>query len=91
MTFQGKDGKQYVAVADGVGGRTGSLVSMGLDGRDGYADKGMVNAVGDLRRASPPYAGSGALRSRNRHCGGGGKNRDNSLNTMRPAYTHGQT
>lgn len=48
MTFQGKDGKQYVAVADGVGGRTGSLVSMGLDGRDGYADKGMVNAVGDL-------------------------------------------
>ena len=48
MTFQGKDGKQYGAVADGVGGRTGSLVSMGLDGRDGYADKGMVKAVGDL-------------------------------------------
>jgi glucose dehydrogenase len=55
MTFRGKDGRQYVAVADGVGGWTGSIVSMGLDGRDGYADKGVVNAMVDL----PTVTGKG--------------------------------
>jgi lanthanide-dependent methanol dehydrogenase len=48
ITYRGPDGKQYVAVADGVGGWAGSIVSADLDPRDGYADKGFVNAMKDL-------------------------------------------
>jgi lanthanide-dependent methanol dehydrogenase len=48
VTYRGPDGKQYIAVADGVGGWAGSIVSANLDARDGYADKGFVNAMKDL-------------------------------------------
>jgi lanthanide-dependent methanol dehydrogenase len=48
ITYRGPDGKQYVAIVDGVGGWAGSIVSAGLDARDGYADKGFVNAMKDL-------------------------------------------
>jgi alcohol dehydrogenase (cytochrome c) len=48
ISYRGPDGKQYIAVADGVGGWAGSIVSKGLDSRDGYADKGFVNAMKDL-------------------------------------------
>jgi PQQ-dependent dehydrogenase (methanol/ethanol family) len=48
ISYRGPDGRQYIAVADGVGGWAGSLVSAGLDQRDGYADKGFVNAMKDL-------------------------------------------
>jgi PQQ-dependent dehydrogenase (methanol/ethanol family) len=54
MTYRGADGKQYIAVADGVGGWAGSIVSAGLDGRDGYADKGFVNAMTDLPQHTGP-------------------------------------
>jgi PQQ-dependent dehydrogenase (methanol/ethanol family) len=54
MTYRGSDGKQYVAVADGVGGWAGSIVSAGLDGRDEYADKGYVNAMTDLPKHTGP-------------------------------------
>jgi alcohol dehydrogenase (cytochrome c) len=55
ISYRGPDGKQYIAVADGVGGWAGSIVSKGLDSRDGYADKGFVNAMKDL----PNYTGRG--------------------------------
>jgi lanthanide-dependent methanol dehydrogenase len=48
MTFRGSDGKQYIAVVDGVGGWAGSVVSASLSPSDGYADKGFVNAMRDL-------------------------------------------
>jgi PQQ-dependent dehydrogenase (methanol/ethanol family) len=48
MTFRGPDGKQYVAITDGVGGWAGSVVSKGLDIRDPSGDKGFVNAMKDL-------------------------------------------
>lgn len=48
MTYRGPDGRQYVAEADGVGGWAGSIVSAGLDARDGTGDKGFVNAMKDL-------------------------------------------
>jgi hypothetical protein len=50
MTFRGGDGKQYIAVVDGVGGWAGSIVAGDLDPSDGYADKGFVNAMKDLPR-----------------------------------------
>jgi PQQ-dependent dehydrogenase (methanol/ethanol family) len=55
MTFRGMDGKQYISIADGVGGWAGSVVAAGLDARDGYADKGFVNAMKDL----PAHTGPG--------------------------------
>jgi PQQ-dependent dehydrogenase (methanol/ethanol family) len=55
MTYRGPDGKQYVAVLSGVGGWAGSIVSGGLDARDGTAASGFVNAMKDL----PQYTGKG--------------------------------
>jgi len=55
MTFKGADGQQYIAVVDGVGGWAGSVVAGDLDSRDGYADKGFVNAMKDL----PQHTGKG--------------------------------
>jgi PQQ-dependent dehydrogenase (methanol/ethanol family) len=48
VTFQGPDGKQYVAILSGVGGWSGAIVSGGLDARDGTAALGFANAMKDL-------------------------------------------
>ncbi|MGY1487874.1 methanol/ethanol family PQQ-dependent dehydrogenase [Methylobacillus pratensis] len=48
VTFQDKDGKQYVAIFSGVGGWSGAIVSGGLDARDGTAALGFANAMKDL-------------------------------------------
>jgi PQQ-dependent dehydrogenase (methanol/ethanol family) len=48
ITYQGPDGKQYVAILSGVGGWAGAVVSKDLDVRDGSAAKGFANAMRDL-------------------------------------------
>jgi len=48
MTYQGPDGRQYVAVFAGVGGWSGAIVSGGLDPADPTSALGFVNAVRDL-------------------------------------------
>jgi PQQ-dependent dehydrogenase (methanol/ethanol family) len=52
VTYRGPDGKQYVAVLSGVGGWSGAIVAGELDGRDGTAALGFVNAVTDLPQAT---------------------------------------
>ena len=52
ITYQGPDGKQYVAVLSGVGGWAGAIVAGKLDPRDGTAALGFVNAMTDLPAAS---------------------------------------
>jgi glucose dehydrogenase len=52
ITYQGPDGKQYVAVLSGVGGWSGAVVAGDLDTRDGTAALGFANAMPDLRDAS---------------------------------------
>ncbi|HYD85496.1 MAG TPA: hypothetical protein VEA63_15625, partial [Opitutus sp.] len=51
-TYRGPDGKQYVAILDGVGGWSGAVVAGDLDTRDGTAALGFVNAMSDLKRAT---------------------------------------
>jgi PQQ-dependent dehydrogenase (methanol/ethanol family) len=48
VTFRGPDGKQYVAVASGVGGWPGAIVVAGLDPRDATAATGFAYAMKDL-------------------------------------------
>jgi PQQ-dependent dehydrogenase (methanol/ethanol family) len=48
ISYQGPDGKQYIAVLSGVGGWAGAIVSGDLDPRDGTAALGFVNAMKDL-------------------------------------------
>ncbi|HEU4629786.1 MAG TPA: methanol/ethanol family PQQ-dependent dehydrogenase, partial [Gemmatimonadaceae bacterium] len=48
VTYRGPDGKQYVAIASGVGGWSGAIVSGGLDPRDSTAALGFVGAMADL-------------------------------------------
>ncbi|MDB4908528.1 MAG: PQQ-dependent dehydrogenase, methanol/ethanol family [Gemmatimonadetes bacterium] len=48
ITYRGPDGKQYVAVVDGVGGWAGAIVAGSLDARDSLAALGMANAMRDL-------------------------------------------
>jgi PQQ-dependent dehydrogenase (methanol/ethanol family) len=55
ITYRGPDGKQYVAVLDGVGGWAGAIVSGDLDPRDAGAALGFVNAMRDL----PEHTGKG--------------------------------
>jgi len=55
ISYRGPDGRQYVAILAGVGGWAGAIVSGSLDGRDGTAAKGFVNAMKDL----PAYTGKG--------------------------------
>jgi PQQ-dependent dehydrogenase (methanol/ethanol family) len=55
ITYRGPDGKQYVAVLDGVGGWAGAIVSGDLDARDAGAALGFVNAMRDL----PQYSAKG--------------------------------
>jgi len=52
ISYRGPDGRQYIAVLAGVGGWAGAIVSAGLDGRDGTAGGGFVNAMKDLPRHS---------------------------------------
>jgi glucose dehydrogenase len=48
VTYEGPDGKQYVAVLSGVGGWAGAIVSADLDPRDPTGALGFLNAMKDL-------------------------------------------
>jgi PQQ-dependent dehydrogenase (methanol/ethanol family) len=48
ISYRGPDGRQYIAVASGVGGWSGAIVAAQLDGRDPTAALGFANAVKDL-------------------------------------------
>jgi PQQ-dependent dehydrogenase (methanol/ethanol family) len=50
MSYRAPDGKQYVAVLDGVGGWAGAVVSGDLDVRDSTAALGFANVMKDLPR-----------------------------------------
>ncbi len=52
VSYRGPDGKQYVAVLDGVGGWAGAVVSGDLDVRDQQAAAGWGYALGDLKSAT---------------------------------------
>jgi alcohol dehydrogenase (cytochrome c) len=52
IAFCGPDGRQYVAIFDGVGGWAGAVVAGELDPRDGTAALGFVNAMRDLGSAT---------------------------------------
>ena len=52
MTYRGPDGKQYVAVLDGVGGWAGAIVAGDLDPRDSSAALGFAYANRDLPSAT---------------------------------------
>lgn len=54
ITYRGPDGVQYVAIAAGVGGWPGAIVSAGLDPRDLSAGNGWGNALGDLPAKTQP-------------------------------------
>jgi PQQ-dependent dehydrogenase (methanol/ethanol family) len=53
MTYRGPDGKQYVAILDGVGGWAGVVVSADVDTRDSSAALGFANAMRDLPEHTP--------------------------------------
>jgi PQQ-dependent dehydrogenase (methanol/ethanol family) len=55
ISFKGPDGKQYVAIAAGVGGWSGAIVAGGLDPRDETSALGFVGAMKDL----PNHTGKG--------------------------------
>jgi PQQ-dependent dehydrogenase (methanol/ethanol family) len=55
ITYQGPDGRQYVAVTDGVGGWSGAVVSGQLDPNVPYGALGFVGAMQDL----PKVTGAG--------------------------------
>ena len=48
ISYRGPDGKQYIAVCDGVGGWAGVIVRGSLDARDSSSALGFVNAMKDL-------------------------------------------
>ena len=48
VTFQGPDGKQYVAIFDGPGGWAGAIVAGDLNPADSTAAGGFVGAMSDL-------------------------------------------
>jgi PQQ-dependent dehydrogenase (methanol/ethanol family) len=48
ISYKGPDGKQYIAIADGVGGWAGAIVAGGLDPRDETSALGFVGAMKDL-------------------------------------------
>jgi PQQ-dependent dehydrogenase (methanol/ethanol family) len=52
MSYQGPDGRQYVAVLAGVGGWAGTVVSGPADVNDPTAALGFVNAMKDLPQAT---------------------------------------
>jgi lanthanide-dependent methanol dehydrogenase len=51
-TFQGPDGKQYVAILSGVGGWAGAIVAGDLDARDPTGALGFLGAMKDLPQAT---------------------------------------
>jgi PQQ-dependent dehydrogenase (methanol/ethanol family) len=55
ISFRGPDGKQYIAIVDGVGGWAGAIVAGGLDPRDETSALGFVGATKDL----PAYTSKG--------------------------------
>lgn len=57
ITYLGPDGKQYVAIFDGVGGWAGGVVSGNLDPRDPMASDGFAGAMQDL----PLYTAAGGM------------------------------
>lgn len=50
ITFRGPDGKQYVAIFDGVGGWAGAVVANQLSASDSTAALGFVGAMNDLKQ-----------------------------------------
>lgn len=48
VSYRGPDGKQYIAIASGVGGWAGAVVSGDLDTRDASAGNGWGGALADL-------------------------------------------
>ena len=48
ITYIGPDGKQYVAIYEGVGGWAGAIVPGNLSPDDPFAALGAVNAMKDL-------------------------------------------
>jgi lanthanide-dependent methanol dehydrogenase len=52
VTFRGPDGKQYVAILDGIGGWPGSIVSADLDPNDETAGNGWGAGMKDLKDAT---------------------------------------
>jgi len=50
VSYRAPDGKQYIAILDGVGGWAGAVVSGDLDVRDSSAALGFANAMKDLPR-----------------------------------------
>ncbi|HWZ59294.1 MAG TPA: PQQ-dependent dehydrogenase, methanol/ethanol family [Gemmatimonadaceae bacterium] len=54
MSFTGPDGKQYIAVYEGVGGWMGAIVPGALSADDPWAALGAVGAVPDLPQHTKP-------------------------------------
>lgn len=52
VTYAGPDGKQYVAVLDGVGGWAGAVVAADLDTRDSTAALGFGAVMGELKTST---------------------------------------
>jgi PQQ-dependent dehydrogenase (methanol/ethanol family) len=52
VSYRGPDGKQYIAVLDGVGGWAGSVLVANLDPLDQSAGLGFVHAMADLKAAT---------------------------------------
>jgi PQQ-dependent dehydrogenase (methanol/ethanol family) len=52
ISFRGPDGKQYIAIADGVGGWSGAVVAGMADPSDETAALGFVGAMKDLPQAT---------------------------------------
>jgi len=52
VTYRGPDGKQYVALLDGVGGWAGTAVVANLDTRDQSAANGFSFPMADLKNAT---------------------------------------
>jgi glucose dehydrogenase len=50
ISYRGPDGRQYIAVASGVGGWAGAIVTMDLDPKDATSALGFTNAVKDLKK-----------------------------------------
>jgi len=50
ISYRGPDGRQYIAVASGVGGWAGAIVTMDLDPKDPTSALGFTNAVKDLKK-----------------------------------------
>jgi lanthanide-dependent methanol dehydrogenase len=57
ITYEGPDGKQYVAVLSGVGGWAGAIVAGMLNAADGTGALGFLNAMSDL----PKYTTTGGM------------------------------